>query len=249
MARFEVFRSGRRVSEITLAPPELVIGRDASAAIRLDDRLVSRRHARVLPADGAWVVEDLDTRNGTFVNGVREYRRALRDGDRLEFGAWVLTFHQPAGERVPSLAAAAAPCAVVDPDAPRVYEAPARKDTEATTGLDARSLARIREEARTLMGPHLVESGPPPRTHALRHDRVVLGAAETCTLRLPATGRDESAALERGADGSWTLRRLGFFAKVRLNGARVKEAKLRAGDRLELGDAVLVFEPGAPRDG
>jgi EmrB/QacA subfamily drug resistance transporter len=53
-------------------PGSLEIGRDPRAAIPLvDDRLVSSRHARVSPQEDGVAVEDLGSRNGTFVNGIR----------------------------------------------------------------------------------------------------------------------------------------------------------------------------------
>ena len=63
------------------------IGRMADCWLVLDDDMVSRYHARlhVGPADSA--VEDLGSRNGTYVNGERvEGRRSLRDGDRIRIG-------------------------------------------------------------------------------------------------------------------------------------------------------------------
>jgi pSer/pThr/pTyr-binding forkhead associated (FHA) protein len=46
----------------------VVLGRDAGADVVLDDARVSRRHARMTPEPGGIVVEDLGSRNGTFVN-------------------------------------------------------------------------------------------------------------------------------------------------------------------------------------
>ena len=45
------------------------IGRAASARILLDDSSVSAHHALLRPVDGAWIIEDLGSRNGTLVNG------------------------------------------------------------------------------------------------------------------------------------------------------------------------------------
>jgi pilus assembly protein CpaF len=47
---------------------------------------VSRRHARLLFRDGSWVLQDLQSTNGTTVNGVPVGRCQLRPGDRLIFG-------------------------------------------------------------------------------------------------------------------------------------------------------------------
>jgi pSer/pThr/pTyr-binding forkhead associated (FHA) protein len=68
------------------------IGREqASAQIVLEDELVSRRHLRVTPVDGTAVVEDLGSRNGTFVNGNEIHSPArLAPGDQVLIGATVL---------------------------------------------------------------------------------------------------------------------------------------------------------------
>jgi pSer/pThr/pTyr-binding forkhead associated (FHA) protein len=67
------------------------IGRDASAGIVIDDEQVSRRHAVVSLEDGGLVVHDLESTNGTWVNGERVVaRQALAVGDRLQIGATVI---------------------------------------------------------------------------------------------------------------------------------------------------------------
>jgi pSer/pThr/pTyr-binding forkhead associated (FHA) protein len=53
--------------QVALTGP-VVVGRDAEADVVLDDARVSRRHARIRPQEGRAVVEDLESRNGTFVN-------------------------------------------------------------------------------------------------------------------------------------------------------------------------------------
>lgn len=66
-----------------------MVGRQADSDVQFDphqDLEVSGRHAEIFVENGEWIVRDLDSRNGTYVNGrkVREHR--LRDGDRITFG-------------------------------------------------------------------------------------------------------------------------------------------------------------------
>ncbi len=68
----------------TGAVDELSIGRHPSCDIVLRSPSVSRHHARLRHRDGAWVLQDLDSRNGTWVNDVRVGRCQLRPGDHLE---------------------------------------------------------------------------------------------------------------------------------------------------------------------
>jgi hypothetical protein len=68
------------------AQDELTIGRDADCDIGLNDSTVSRRHARLVFRDGAWVIQDLASKNGVFVNGAPVGRCQLRPGDRVSLG-------------------------------------------------------------------------------------------------------------------------------------------------------------------
>jgi FHA domain-containing protein/uncharacterized protein DUF1707 len=65
---------------------ELIVGRHRSCDVVLSDPSVSRRHARLVFRDGSWVLQDLESTNGTLVNGEPVGRCALRPGDRLALG-------------------------------------------------------------------------------------------------------------------------------------------------------------------
>ena len=73
--------------EFPLDGDEHEVGRDEDVAIRVDEPLVSRRHARILKRGEGWVVVDLGSTNFTCVNGQRVRReRELEHGDELRFG-------------------------------------------------------------------------------------------------------------------------------------------------------------------
>jgi pSer/pThr/pTyr-binding forkhead associated (FHA) protein len=66
----------------------VVIGRAPECDLALDDPLVSRRHARVLVSDLGVAIEDLDSSNGVYVNGVgRRDVTPLHPGDVIQIGA------------------------------------------------------------------------------------------------------------------------------------------------------------------
>ena len=72
---------------------ELTFGRGDSAKVKIDDTLVSRMHARIFRREnGAYVIEDLDSRNGTQVNGMAVVRQVLTYGDRIQIGSCLLLF-------------------------------------------------------------------------------------------------------------------------------------------------------------
>jgi DNA-binding winged helix-turn-helix (wHTH) protein len=69
------------------------IGRDADATIHIEARGVSRHHARIVVADGTATLEDLGSKNGTYVNGQRIAGPvALSDRDAIGLGTASLTF-------------------------------------------------------------------------------------------------------------------------------------------------------------
>ncbi len=67
---------------------EMILGRDESLACRIDDRGLSRKHAKVYLVLGRWCVEDLGSTNGTRLNGepVGTTPKPLKDGDRIQIG-------------------------------------------------------------------------------------------------------------------------------------------------------------------
>lgn len=85
---------------VLLEGPNLV-GRDHDCAVRVDSATVSRHHARIVVAGGQVTVEDLESKNGTQVNGQRVERPvALKHGDVIQIGSVAMTYRVPA--RLPS---------------------------------------------------------------------------------------------------------------------------------------------------
>jgi len=69
------------------------IGRASDCSIPIKDRYLSRRHAEIISANGAWVLKDLGSANGTYLNGNRVERDSpLRPGDRIRLGDTEIVF-------------------------------------------------------------------------------------------------------------------------------------------------------------
>jgi pSer/pThr/pTyr-binding forkhead associated (FHA) protein/S1-C subfamily serine protease len=94
-----VVQDGSLAGHRVAVSAELVIGRE-DADLVLDDSHVSRRHAVVRPVKGGLEIEDLDSANGTSVNGAAiDGSQRLRDGDVVEVGRVRLTADVPASPR------------------------------------------------------------------------------------------------------------------------------------------------------
>jgi pSer/pThr/pTyr-binding forkhead associated (FHA) protein len=85
----------------------LRIGRSQDSQIVLDEPMVSRQHAEIVERDGACVIRDLGSTNGTCVDGVRVFERVLQPGNRVGIGLAEFVFHA-AGAPVPAAGTAAA---------------------------------------------------------------------------------------------------------------------------------------------
>ena len=72
---------------VPVDPIPFLIGRQPENHLILRDSRVSRSHARIVVENGVYVLEDIGSRHGTFVNGKRVQRKVLENTDRVEFGA------------------------------------------------------------------------------------------------------------------------------------------------------------------
>src|SRR5688572_19817114 len=69
------------------------IGRASDCAIPIKDRYLSRKHAEIVAVGGAWVLKDLGSANGTYLNGSRVDRDSpLKAGDRIRLGDTEIVF-------------------------------------------------------------------------------------------------------------------------------------------------------------
>lgn len=94
-----VFLSGELIAvPIPLEREEVILGRALEADVRVNDTQVSRQHARVLSVRNEekqsteYILNDLDSRNGTFLNGRRVRRETLENGDKITVGETILRF-------------------------------------------------------------------------------------------------------------------------------------------------------------
>jgi pSer/pThr/pTyr-binding forkhead associated (FHA) protein len=125
----------------------VVLGRDAAADVVLDDPRVSRRHARITPSEGGVVVEDLDSRNGTFVNREQIHAPvAAKPGDDLLLGTTVLELRTEAELATRPSGVRPVPPALAAPQREPTYVAP--PDPGRAQRLDRYMDRRVKAQAR-----------------------------------------------------------------------------------------------------
>jgi len=98
-AQFQfVMRSGPNTGEIyPLGTPEIIVGREASNGVAINDGEVSRKHAKLSLQGSTYVIQDLGSTNGTFINGKRiSTPQVLNPGDAVSFGENIVLVYEAA---------------------------------------------------------------------------------------------------------------------------------------------------------
>lgn len=75
-----------------LSKDSLSVGRSAESDILLDDITVSRHHAVIEKKEGVFTIRDLESLNGTYLNGAIAGQSSLENGDRIQVGKYVFLF-------------------------------------------------------------------------------------------------------------------------------------------------------------
>jgi pSer/pThr/pTyr-binding forkhead associated (FHA) protein len=249
-----------RTTVVPLIRDELSIGRREGNTIRLTERNVSRRHARVVREHNLFYVEDLGSYNGLRVNGERiSGRRPVREGDLIQIGDYHLRILRDP-DRAPSTPSeTTAPVSPQPPVRAQVRteplghfaaageRAPAIAAAPVITvplGAARRPSAPARPVAEELEAPRLVVLTPGlgvaeiPVTAA----GVVLGREGTIPLPDRSLEREHARVVLEGQRA--TIYDLG--GGVRVNGEAVAVGELREGDLIELGRAKFRFAATGP---
>jgi pSer/pThr/pTyr-binding forkhead associated (FHA) protein len=124
-----LLESGGERREIQVSG-SITVGREKTASLQLDDKTLSREHTKFYVEGGKLFVRDLESRNGTFLNGqLIKNTQHLKPGDRVKVGVATFTVLVEAGEAMPAVTA---PLAAPAPR-PAPHAAPARTTVAAPT--------------------------------------------------------------------------------------------------------------------
>jgi pSer/pThr/pTyr-binding forkhead associated (FHA) protein len=230
-----------RKTVIPFAREEITVGRHEGNTVRLGERNVSRRHARLSRGDGSLVIEDLGSRNGVRVNGDR-IRGPTRvgEGDLIEIGDYGLAIQdrRSSGKAVPD-AALAGPSGPALAETAIIRAADVRRTPP---GAAARNLAASET-------PRLVCIAGHSRGLQYELDRSNLTVGRTADNDLqfdhPSVSRRHCRFALEG--GGWKIYDDDSANGVRVNGERYAVAAVKPGDTVELGHLQFNFcGPGEP---
>ena len=208
--------SGVNAGRMIAVADNTVLGRDTAADVVLQDSSgqVSRRHARIRLSDGAAVLEDLDSTNGTYLNGQRIAEpRPLSAGDQIKIGDSTLEF-TPAPDLGPGEEIDVTPAHGIE------------RPTFAPPGSDG--------ELRILSGPGAGANAP------VRGGSATIGREPECDLQVLDSEVSRRHAKVTIRDGVATIDDLHSANGTYVNGERILEPyTLAPADRIQIGEATI----------
>jgi len=240
MARLRLFRNGKFVRSRPLGAHPFFVGRDPISYLRLEEPACSRQHFCLTEQEDGYLLEDLQSANGTFVDGVREYRRVLKGQAVIQVGEDLLLFEpdeDDTTDEVPEWALkSAASISLIKED-----------DGMRTAPMVPTIQRKVQAAARAQTRPHLVTvEGDSPSVFPLDTQIVTVGFGPVRVSLGPSKkGKEEVLAEivhETGYD--YRVRAKGLFGKVVVNGKPQGRARLQPGDVLTIGGVKLEFRLG-----
>jgi pSer/pThr/pTyr-binding forkhead associated (FHA) protein len=231
---------GRVLKECALAGT-VTIGRLPDNTVVIDNPAVSARHARVVHDGDTLVVEDLESRNGTFVNRQRVTRHVLQNGDIVQVGKHALVYERvPGDEARPVEALTPEP---IMPDLGGTMLLDTEKHRKLVADMEARLRAQKAQAAAQAIpaGVLRVLRGRADQTeYALDGHEAIIGRSETALVRLRGWFKPKMALAIARMGESYVATLLGGTTLV--NGQRLTGRRgLENGDLLQVGGLTLEF--------
>ena len=252
-----------KTTVVPLIRDEITIGRKEGNTIRLTERNVSRRHAKLVKSNGTVFIEDLTSYNGIKVNGDRIAGRApVNEGDRVQIGDYQLALkldkaQTASGNHSSPTAPAAAPPAM--PSAAPAAEMSEQKTTPFMKENGA-APASMLDLAPTVQTP-IQQTPPPPisgqqeaparlvvvssnfagQEFVLDKAAVVIGRTDEndVVINHRSISRHHAKIVREG--GHYHIVDLQSANGVRVNGEEYGKVELRKGDHVDLGHVRLRF--------
>lgn len=208
------------------------VGRSEDCEITIDNLGVSRYHAEILVKEGFFILRDLRSNNGTFVNGRRVDSHNLNSGDEISIGKFTISFG----------AAGAS-----SEDEPLPEKAP-DDFGGMTMQMDQAALAQLqRDKASRVRGYLVVQEAAGKRNVFLEKSVFTFGKSEKCDIQLRGWFTPRMVAIVfRDESGFRLLNVSPKGDKVLVNGKEVEDVRLGDNDEIRIHGLTMHFMRGTP---
>jgi len=239
------------LKEVSLTQGTLTIGRLPDNLLQIDNLAVSAHHAKVYWDQDHYVVEDLGSLNGTYVNNQRVGKATLKSGDQMTIGKHFVQFKDE-GQKVP----AAKPAEKTVPATPKL-DATVVLDTKQTQDMIAASAAPAAGSgplglskpaapatpAKERFGIlNVLEGRTDQQQYVLTGKMAMIGKSSMATIRLKGFFAPKTAALISKRDNKYFIAASDKKIRLKINGEDVSgQRELNEGDILEVARMKAAF--------
>jgi pSer/pThr/pTyr-binding forkhead associated (FHA) protein len=217
---------------------KLIMGRAEDCDITIDNLAVSRHHAIIEKVGGTYTISDLDSNNGTFINGHRiEGPTTLNFGDEIGIGKHILVFDSHSKKARPMEVSAAVAAAAAQPD----MDAGGR----GTMFVEPEQMEKIQEKGVTARKPHLqIVGSPNGQLIALDKSDIVFGKAPSCDIVVGGFFTARRHAILSELEQGYQLTNLAILVPTRINNSVIDSQLLDDGDEIRIGKTRFIFREG-----
>ena len=225
--------SGNLIDTYKFDKEQIIIGRDPSCDVVLDNLGVSRQHASIQNHQGVYILHDMGSNNGTFVLGNKVTAHNLNQGDEFSIGKFNIEV---------DLGRAAAAVVAAKPEvAPSV-------NPEMTLAVDAREMEMMQRERASKLKAYIgfISPGGKKTNQPIVKTTTFFGKAVTCDF--PVRGfllYPKHALIVRDNNG-FRLINLAPHRVTKLNNKIVDDERLQNGDKFTIGKNLFEFFVGVP---
>jgi len=209
----------------------LFVGREKGDII-LKNPAVSARHFKLEKLGARFIIHDLNSTNGTIVNGEKVTTRELRSGDQIMVGQFVFKFDNPDQEQgaVDSFASDDIGGMTMMLDPAKVQAMMGEKPGEKETPVE-------KESAKLF----LYQSSGAPKVLKIEKDTTMIGSSENSDIQIKGITIGRIAASITKAGDIYEITYQGGMAKLKIDSAPVDKRQLENGDKFSIGSYNFEF--------
>ena len=227
MAKIQIKFKDAVIKEAPITQTMLTIGRKPGNDVVIDNQAISGSHARIVEENQTFFIEDLNSLNGTFLNGQKITKYALKHGDIILIGNHTIEFISDK----PQDADAAKPA----------MRGRSMSETMVISPTDQQKILAATEKVDVLGGFLIIEGSTEKKDYLMKDRITTIGKDDAALIRLKGFFAPKVAALvNRRKEGYFITPSSGKDLKV--NDQKISQrCDLKDGDMVEVGDLKMQF--------